>query len=93
MSQYLPDKILHRKKSPYPKTHNPLYEAIIIDMFQQAIKSPNSVLKDIIHPDTLTILQSSSNITWYGQLMGRPQLIAWLIQLDYWFREYGVRIV
>jgi asparagine synthase (glutamine-hydrolysing) len=82
MSQYLPDKILHRKKSPYPKTHNPLYESIIIDMFQQAIKSPNSVLKDIIHPDTLTILQSSSNLTWYGQLMGRPQLIAWLIQLD-----------
>lgn len=93
MSEYLPDKILYRKKSPYPKTHNPLYESIVINMFQETISSPNSVLKDIIHSDTLAIIKSSSNITWYGQLMGRPQLIAWLIQLDYWFREYGVRIV
>ena len=93
MSKYLPDKILNRKKSPYPKTHNPLYESIIINMFQETISNPKSILKDIIHSDTLTILQSSSNITWYGQLMGRPQLIAWLIQLDYWFREYNVQIV
>lgn len=93
MSQYLPDKILHRKKSPYPKTHNPLYESIVINMFQETISSPKSVLKDILHSDALTILKSSSNITWYGQLMGRPQLIAWLIQLDYWFREYQVTIL
>ncbi|PYG86638.1 asparagine synthase (glutamine-hydrolysing) [Ruminiclostridium sufflavum DSM 19573] len=93
MSQYLPDKILHRKKSPYPKTHNPVYESIVNNMLHETMSNPSSILKDIIHTDTLAILQSSSNITWYGQLMGRPQLIAWLIQLDYWFREYNVKIV
>ncbi len=93
MSDYLPDKILYRKKSPYPKTHNPEYEAIVSQMFEEVMATPNSILKDILHPDTLPLLRSGSNVTWYGQLMGRPQLIAWLIQLDYWFKEYNVTIV
>ena len=93
MSDYLPDRILYRKKSPYPKTHNPEYERIVTGMFEEVLADPNSILHDILHKDALPILSSSSNITWYGQLMGRPQLIAWLLQLDYWFREYGVRLV
>lgn len=93
MSDYLPDKILYRKKSPYPKTHNPEYESIVSAMFEEVMAAPNSILKDILHPDTLPLLRSGSNVTWYGQLMGRPQLIAWLIQLDYWFKEYKVTIV
>ena len=93
MSDYLPDKILHRKKSPYPKTHNPEYERIVTDRFEQVLADPSSILKDILHKDALQLLSSGSNITWFGQLMGRPQLIAWLLQLDYWFREYGVKLV
>lgn len=93
MSEYLPDRILYRKKSPYPKTHNPEYENIVARIFEETVSQPDSILKDILHPDTLPLLRSGSNITWYGQLMGRPQLIAWLIQLDYWFREYGVKLV
>jgi asparagine synthase (glutamine-hydrolysing) len=93
MSDHLPDRILYRKKSPYPKTHNPEYETIAANILEDVMLSSNSILKDILHPDTLPLLRSGSNITWYGQLMGRPQLIAWLIQLDYWFKEYGVKIV
>ncbi len=93
MSDYLPEQILYRKKSPYPKTHNPEYEEIVTNMFNEVMSDTNSILKDILHPDILPFLKSCSNITWYGQLMGRPQLIAWLIQLDYWFKEYKVRIV
>ncbi len=93
MADYLPDKILNRKKSPYPKTHSPEYEKIVTEMFENVIADSNSVLKDILHQDAHTLLRSGSNITWFGQLMGRPQLIAWLLQLDYWFREYGVRLV
>lgn len=93
MADYLPDKILNRKKSPYPKTHNPEYERIVTEMFENVFADSSSVLKDILHQDALTLLRSGSNITWFGQLMGRPQLIAWLIQLDYWFREYNVKLV
>jgi asparagine synthase (glutamine-hydrolysing) len=93
MSDYLPEKILNRKKSPYPKTHNPEYERIVTERFEQVLADPASILKDILHKDALQLLSSGSNITWFGQLMGRPQLIAWLLLLDYWFREYGVKIV
>ena len=27
---------------------------------------------------------------WYGQLMRRPQTIAYLLQLDFWLRHYRV---
>jgi asparagine synthase (glutamine-hydrolysing) len=93
MSDHLPFRILYRKKSPYPKTHNPEYETIAANILEDIMLSSNSILKDILHPDTIPLLRSGSNITWYGQLMGRPQLIAWLIQLDYLFKEYGVKIV
>jgi len=29
---------------------------------------------------------------WYGQLMRGPQLLAYLIQIDTWMREYKVKI-
>ena len=29
---------------------------------------------------------------WYGQLMRRPQTIAFLLQLEYWLRYYDVRL-
>lgn len=93
MAEYLPDKILYRKKSPYPKTHNPEYERIVTGIFEQIMADSGSILKDILHKDALAVLSSSSNITWYGQLMGRPQPIACLIQLDYWFGEYRVKLV
>jgi asparagine synthase (glutamine-hydrolysing) len=31
--------------------------------------------------------------TWFGQLMARPQLLAWLLQLDIWFEKYKVKLV
>lgn len=93
MAEYLPDKILFRKKSPFPKTHNPEYERIVIQLFEEVLSDSSSVLRDILHQDALTLLRSGSNITWFGQLMGRPQLIAWLLQLNYWFKEYDVRLV
>lgn len=93
MAEYLPDKILNRKKSPYPKTHNPEYEKIVTRIFEQVLADSNSVLRDILHQDALTLLRTGSNVTWFGQLMGRPQLIAWLLQLNYWFGEYNVKIV
>ncbi len=93
MKDYLPDRILYRKKSPYPKTHNPLYEQIVTEQFKAIMSDSNAVLKDVLHPDTYKHLLSGGNVTWYGQLMGRPQLIAWLIQLENWFREYKIKIV
>lgn len=93
MKKYLPDKILYRKKSPYPKTHSPVYEKLVTDMLKARLKNSNSILKNLINQKKLNELLKSNSVTWFGQLMSKPQLIAWLIQLDCWLTEYKVEIV
>lgn len=93
MKDYLPDKILYRKKSPYPKTHNPLYEKLVTDMLKESLKEKGSILNEIIDKKKLQELLEADSVTWFGQLMSKPQLIAWLYQLHCWFKEYNVEIV
>ena len=92
MKDFLPDKILHRKKSPYPKTHNPEYEKIVYSYLKERMDK-NSPINDIIDKKVLSAVLKEENHTWFGQLMSRPQLIAWLLQLDYWLEKYNVNIV
>ena len=89
---YLPDRVLWRKKSPYPKTHNPRYEVIVREMLARHL-ARDGFLKNVLHMGRLQALLDGENNTWFGQLMARPQLLAWLCQLDFWFEHYGVRLV
>ncbi len=88
----LPQRILYRKKSPYPKTHNPNYENIVSSLLKERMQTNDCILKEIINKDSLGNILEGENITWFGQLMGRPQLIAYLLQLDFWFKHYKVEI-
>jgi asparagine synthase (glutamine-hydrolysing) len=88
----LPPSILHRKKSPYPKTHNPHYEELVRAMLQRLLEDRSSVLRELLQPDIVADIGNLENITWFGQLMARPQLIAYLLQLDFWFRHYKVEL-
>lgn len=92
MKDILPDKILWRKKSPYPKTHSPIYEKAVRDILKNRI-SAGGILSDIIKKDALEELFEGKTGTWFGQLMGAPQLLAWLIQFDYWFELYNVDLI
>jgi asparagine synthase (glutamine-hydrolysing) len=92
MKDFLPDKILNRKKSPYPKTHNPEYEKLVYSMLTNRLKE-NSLLNEIIDKTVLDAVLKEENHTWFGQLMAKPQLIAWLLQFDFWLEEYKVNIV
>lgn len=93
MKDYLPEKILYRKKSPYPKTHNPLYEELVTKKLENRLKKHDSILNEIIDKKKLNELLNGESATWFGQLMSKPQLIAWLIQLDCWLSEYKVEII
>ena len=88
----LPDEILKRRKSPYPKTHDPRYESIVCGMLEKEL-AKDSLFTSLIDREKVGALLDprTENITWYGQLMSRPQLIAWLLQLSYWFEKYGVQ--
>lgn len=88
--KYLPDEILYRKKTPYPKTYDPNYEKILGEMVWEEYIS-NSSLQTIIDKKKLESFVSSPKDygkPWYGQLMAGPQMLAYVLQIGYWMRKY-----
>ena len=92
MKDWLPEKILYRKKSPYPKTHSPIYEKAVRELLNERINS-GGVLSQILVKEKLNDLLNGNTNTWFGQLMAGPQLMAWLVQFDYWFELYNVDLI
>ncbi|MBR6743482.1 MAG: asparagine synthase (glutamine-hydrolyzing) [Clostridia bacterium] len=92
MKNRLPEKILYRKKSPYPKTHNPEYERLVTERLRERLKK-RGLLFELLKPNAVNELFEGEGGTWFGQLMAKPQLIAWLVQFDYWADKYNVNIV
>lgn len=86
----LPDSIIDRKKSPYPKTHNPLYFKLCATKVREILDDKTSPLYSILDKEGVeNIIENTDKISspWYGQLMKAPQILAYIIQLDYWFRK------
>ena len=95
MADYLPANVLYRKKSPYPKTYNPEYEALLKEGLYEILSDKSRPLNSIIDRDTVNnLLQTKAEYgkPWFGQLMALPQLYAYLIQTNYWMEEYGVSL-
>jgi asparagine synthase (glutamine-hydrolysing) len=93
---WLPDDVLWRKKSPYPKTHHPAYLEIVSDRLRSVLRSSDAPLTQIVSRAALENLLSgedSPNVPFYGQLMTRPQTIAYFLQLNYWLSKYNIRIL
>lgn len=94
MADYLPDEVLWREKSPYPKTHNPAYRKAVSEILSEIIADATSpILQLIKKEELLKLLQTDKAEPWYGQLMTTPQTIAYFVQLNYWLEKYSVRIV
>lgn len=94
MTGYLPDEVLWRKKSPYPKTHNPAYTSAVSAKLTEIINDNSSPLHQFIKKDKLNeLLHTDKAQPWYGQLMTTPQTIAFFIQFDYWLRKYKVKFI
>lgn len=92
----LPDDVLYRKKSPYPKTHNPAYLEAVRQRTLDILDDPDSPLLPLIDAEAIRGIaaspESSSHLPWFGQLMSGPQLFAYLSQVDLWLRTYNVKI-
>lgn len=93
MEGVLPNEVLWRKKSPYPKTHDPKYAGLIEQKLKDILLQKDSPIYGIINPNALHTLFEEQPWPWYGQLMRRPQMMAYLIQIDYWLRRYKVKIL
>ncbi len=92
----LPDEILFRKKSPYPKTYDRGYEALLSGMVQEILSDSSSpVLQFLDKKKVKQFLESPSDYgkPWYGQLMAAPQMMAYVIQIDFWLKTYRPEII
>lgn len=92
----LPDDVLFRKKSPYPKTHNPDYLVAMRKQILSILDDSSSPILPLINTRYIRELAASTddtfNFPWFGQLMTGPQLFAYLATVDTWLREYKVSI-
>ena len=94
MKGYLPEEVLWRKKSPYPKTHNPNYKKAVSDLLTEIINDESSPLSEFIKKSELEkLINTDKSQPWYGQLMTTPQTIAYFVQFNYWLKKYKVRFV
>lgn len=94
MEGVLPEDVLWRKKSPYPKTHNPDYMALLKGKLRALLDSGDCRLTEIVNADELRRMLdtdgASFNKNWYGQLMTVPQIYAYFLQTEAWMRKYDV---
>ena len=93
---FLPDEIVDRKKSPYPKTHNPTYLAKVKGMLSEIMKDKDAPINSLLNReyilDILTSDGSAFSRPWFGQLMTGPQLMAYLCQVNMWLERYQPKI-
>lgn len=92
----LPNEIIWRKKSPFPKTYSPIYLELVESEILKILKNPKSKILDLIDKDyVLNLIDlKGTNLSenWFGQLMTYPQTLAFLIQVEYWLDSYNVKI-
>ena len=94
MKGIIPNKILYRRKSPYPKTHDPRYKAIVSEQLNEILRDRNAPILQIVRREKLeNLLKIEDSVPWYGQLMNVPQTIAYMLQINFWLSHYHVRLI
>ena len=90
----LPDKLLRRKKSPYPKTCSPRFAELARHLASRLVSDREAPIFDFVDRKGVSeIAQSDLNpadTPWFGQLMAGPQLLGYLWQVNRWMAERGV---
>lgn len=92
----LPAEVLWRRKSPYPKTYDPTYETLLGNRLKEILADPQTPIRQLL--DTKKVhdfLNSPSDYgkPWYGQLMAGPQMLAYMIQVNYWLEKYNIQLI
>ncbi len=92
-SNLLPEELLFRKKSPYPKTYNPEYENLLARRLQQVLKDRDAPVNSFVDrrkAEAFLAAPKDYGKPWFGQLMAGPQMIAYLLQINDWMKRYNV---
>ena len=92
---HLPYDILWRRKSPYPKTYDPKYEQLLGNRLLEVMEDSNAPIHQFVDKKKLEhFLNTPSDYgkPWYGQLMAGPQMLAYMLQVNYWLEKYKIRV-
>ena len=92
----LPAEITWRKKSPYPKTHNPEYFAEVCKMARAALADSSTPLPEMLNLAKINELMQNPDALpepWYGQLMRGPQVLAYIVQIYWWIKDCKVKFI
>ena len=82
---------------------NGTFEAKFVDkvrvlaMLREVLDRPNAPLLDVVRREAVEELLADpdhgAGSPWYGQLMARPQTIAYLVQVNHWLEHYHIELV
>ncbi len=89
------DEVINRKKSPYPKSNSNEYHKMIINLLEKCLEDKKSILYEIFNIDKIKEIMYSDDkldFCWYGQLMRKTAFLAYLYQIDYWFKTYKLKL-
>ncbi len=89
----LPKEIVYRKKSPYPKTHNPEYFKRVCELLNIVFEDKSTPLCEWIDRDAFdNLIKNPDSLPepWYGQLMRVPQIAAYIFQIYIWIKDNNV---
>ncbi len=96
VADLLPEALLHRRKSPYPKTCSPEYTRIARGMALRMASDRDAPIFRIVDRGRFTALAESdldpADAPWFGQLMAGPQMLGYLWQINRWLKERDVSI-
>lgn len=94
MQGVLPDEVLWRKKSPYPKTFDPAYLDKVSLLLKVLLEKKDAPIYGLVNRKALEKLINTEFVwPWYGQLMKLPQTIAYMLQINFWMEHYKVNII
>ncbi len=94
MAEYLPNSVLHRKKSPYPKTYDPKYLQMVSQKLKVILQNPQAPIIQIVRKEALeNLIKQEFKWPWYGQLMKLPQTIAYMLQINFWLEHYNISVI
>lgn len=94
MADILPNEVLWRKKSPYPKTYDPRYLELVRSLMQTLLQQRDAPIFQIVDRKALeNLLNAEYTWPWYGQLMRVPQTIAYMLQINLWLEKYKIEVI
>ncbi len=89
------DEVIERKKSPYPKSNSKEYHEEVVKLLREVLEDKSSVLYEIFDINKIEDILNSEEeleVPWYGQLMRKTAFLAYLYQIDYWFKTYKIKL-